>query len=127
MGCQTAGKGNSQKGKGNRGAKGAGKGKGAGGQVAVVGGADKVTKQLAAMTAWMEQAKKDQAATNAEQSKATAKLMAALGAKTLPSLAAAASLARAAGSGSGGGGRQYWTCGACGDGKCFATRETCHK
>jgi hypothetical protein len=33
----------------------------------------------------------------------------------------------AAVSGGGGGGKEYWTCGHCGDDRCFSTKQQCHK
>ena len=133
MGCKTSAKGERATkgtGKGN-GTKGKGKGMGSGG----AGGgsaADKLQKQIASMTTWMQQATKKQDTVNAEQNKTTAKLLALLGAKAAPGAAAAAAAAGPAKAAAAAGSAKaaclpHWTCGSCGDPRCFANREVCHK
>ena len=120
MGCKSSAKGERVGNKGN-GTKGKGKGSGGGGGGTGSGSfqVSKFEKQMSSFNMKL-----------LEQDKANAKILALLGAKTSPPAAAAAAAAGCGLAGKphlAGSKEPFWTCGSCGDLRCFANRAACHK
>ena len=115
MGCSTVGKGMNNK-SGEKNGKGFGGGKGGASSSGKGGGSFldnvKVSNIVSKQTAKFDQ---QFAMLEKKLEKANEKLE-----KTAAAM-------KAAGGASSAGGKQYWTCSACGDDRCFASRDVCHR